>query len=354
MASVAESLQDLIAGWDGLAVVSRYDREGDAWIFIALHDDTLGQASGGTRMREYPSPQDGLRDAMRLAAGMTAKWAALDFSVGGGKAVIALSRPLGNGDRERLLLSYGALVESLQGTFTTGVDMGTTPDDMVLLRKATRHVHGVDKRGLPVDPGPFTAHGVFCGQKAALDSVFGSDALEGRRVLVQGVGGVGLPLARSLAAEGAKLLINDLRPEAAEAVASDLGGEVVDGADLYSTVCDIYAPCAVGATVNETTIPLLNCRIVAGSANNQLAKREDAERIHARGILYAPDYVINGGGAMSFGLRDLGITDQDELFRRVESIGSSLAEIFAEAAERDESPLAAARRRVKRILARGR
>ncbi len=343
-------MRDLLADWDGLGVVTRFDRPTATWIFIALHDDRLGRPTGGTRLKVYATPEDGLADALRLAVGMTAKWAALELPMGGGKAVLAAARPLASEERRGLLLRYGGLVESLAGAFATGEDLGTTPDDMRLVAEATRWVHVFADAP---DPGPFTALGVFHGIRAALAARCGSDDPAGRGVLVQGVGDVGERLAELLVAAGARVLLCDLDGERAAGVAARLGAEVVPPARLLGTPCDVFAPCAVGAVLTAETIPQLACTIVAGAANNQLAEPADAARLHQRGILYAPDYVINGGGALAFGLMGMGRADPAAARAAMARIGASLREIFAEAAARDESPAAAADRRVARVLEQG-
>ena len=340
--------------WDGLGVVTRYDPAGAAWFFIALHDATLGPMVGGTRIRVYPTPTDGVRDAIRLAEGMTYKWAGISVPYGGGKGVIALSRPLPPNEREPVLRRYGRLVASLGGRFMTGQDLGTTPDDMLVLAEETLHVHGIDyATRQAIDPGPYTAFGVFVGIRAALGVACGSPSPEGKRVLIQGVGDVGEPLARRLAEDGAVVLVSDLDAGRARRVAELVGGSVIPPAEVYQTACDVYAPCAVGATINQTTIPQLACRVVAGSANNQLAEPADADRLHGRGILYAPDYIVNAGGAAAFAALKRGVRDEPELYQRVGRIEGAIAAILKEAADADESPLAAARRRVDRVLRRG-
>ncbi len=342
----------LIEAWDGNGVVVRHDRPTGAWIFIALHDDTLGPPAGGTRMKVYPALADGLRDAMRLGAGMTHKWAGLGIAQGGGKAVLALARPLDGDDKNALLRRYGALVESLRGAFVTGADLGMGPDEMAMVASTCHHVLGIDYTTMTSrDPGPYTAHGVFCGLKAALEQTFGSAELAGRTVLVQGLGGVGAPLARSIAGGGASVLLSDVAPERVESLAREIGGRPVAPESVYSTACDVYAPCAVGATLNPQTIPRLACRIVAGSANNQLLDDDDAERLHQRNILYVPDYVINAGGAMAFSRMRDGDWDRDSLMRRVDGVGTAVAEILRAAAAGGNSPLAAAQQRVELILA---
>lgn len=359
MSESNRDLQDLIADWDGVAVVARRDQPTGAWMFIALHDDTLGRPTGGTRMKPYPSPTAALRDAMWLAEGMTHKWAAVGLPFGGGKAVIAPPGPLSGEERRGLLLRYGGLIDSLHGSFSTGEDLGTDVEDMAVIAEATRHVMGSHDGGdrKPIDPGPYTARGVFHGIAAAIHHVDGG-GLAGRTVLIQGVGDVGAPLARLLRTAGARLLLADLDGGRAVGLAAELGGEpdcrVIPAEEVFDTDCDVYAPCAVGQVVNADTIPRLRCRAVAGSANNQLREpAADADRLHRRGILYAPDYLINGGGALAFGLIELGVTDPRELFSRVEAHGDSLGEIFAEAAGRNESPLTATHRRVERALADG-
>ena len=352
---VDRSLERMIEGWDGLAVVSRHHRPTNAWIFIALHDDALGGPTGGTRIKVYDTPSDGLRDALRLAEGMTHKWAAIDLPFGGGKGVLALDHEPSPTEREALLVCYGRLVETLRGSFSTGQDLGTTTEDMLFLARHTRFVHGPDRdTGRALDPGPYTARGVFAGLRAAVEHLFGSPDLKDRRILVQGAGGVGRPLADRCARGGAELLLSDLDEQRVGSVAEELVAQVVSPQDVYSTPCDVYAPCAVGATLNPATISRLRCRIVAGAANNQLGASGDAELLHERRILYAPDYVINGGGALAFGLKAQGEKSEERIGERLDGLGATLTEIFAEAREREESPLHAARRRVERVLARAR
>ncbi len=353
MAFGGESFLELIQGWDGRSVVVNYDQPTGTWIFVAIHDDTLGPAAGGCRMMVYPRPEEGLRDALRLARGMTYKWAAIELPFGGGKSVLAVPRPLEGEERRGLLHRFGALLERLRGAYGTGEDLGTTPDDMAEIASVTSHVvqmHGVQDG--PVDPGPFTALGVFEGMKAALEHVYGSDELTGRTVLVQGVGDVGRPLARMVAAAGGEVVLADVDADRAFALSVEIGGRVVKAEEVYGYPCDVYAPCAVGAILNPETIPLLECSVVAGSANNQLESDADAERLMQRGILYAPDFVINAGGAMAFGLMHLGEREPETLERRVAGIGDMLRRIFTDAAERGESPLRAAQRKVERVLAR--
>lgn len=345
-------LEDRLAAWDGLAVVSRHDAESGAWIFIAMHDARLGAPTGGTRIKTYASPAEAMHDAMRLAAGMTAKWAVVGVPFGGGKAVIAPPGPLVGEERRALLRRYGALVESLRGAFVTGEDLGVTPDDMAEVASATRHVLGGHGGGQLADPGPFTAHGVAAAMEAVCAHLDGEPSLAGRRVAIQGVGDVGAPLARLLAAAGAGLTLADTDSTRLQALAAELGAETVPVDAIYDVPCDLLAPCAVGAVLNTDTIPRLACRAVCGSANNQLATEADADRLHRRGILYAPDYVANAGGAIAFArlTQDPHATRED-LLTRVATIRQTLEAILAEAATHHESPLPAARRKVERALA---
>jgi leucine dehydrogenase len=345
-------LQTLIEEWDGHAVVTCFDRPTEAWIFIALHDPILGMPSGGTRMKVYPTPADGLRDAQRLAEGMTHKWAAAGFPAGGGKAVLALSRPLDDGERVGLLRRYGRLIASLHGSFGTGQDLGTTPQDMEVIAGETSHVLGAGGDRL-TDPGPYTARGVLAAMRAVARrlpcEVSGPGGLDSLRVVVQGVGDVGGPLTRMLAEEGAELVLTDVVEGRLRALAEELGARVVTPKEALDTPCDVFAPCAIGAVINRDTIPRLACRAVCGSANNQLELPEDADRLQERGILYAPDYVANSGGAIAFAMMADGASEA-EIVERIDGLTGVMDEILAEAEREGGSPLAAARRRVARVL----
>ncbi len=343
------SIGELIETWDGEYVVSRYDRAAQAWIFIAVHSTRLGPPLGGTRMKVYDRPEQGLRDAQRLAEGMTYKWAGIDFPLGGGKAVIALSRPLEEAERDALLEHYGELVERLSGSFSTGADLGVGPELVAVIGRKTRYTLGHSAG----DPGPFTSLGVLSGCRAVAAELFGNRDLTGRTVLIQGIGDVGVPLARRLAAAGAKLKLADIDQTRAEGLAVDVGATVVAADDVYGEPCDIFAPCAVGGVLNAQTIPQLACKAVCGAANTQLEAATDAERLHARGILYAPDFIANAGGAIGLpGLELMGMSEA-EILTRIESIQQTLRDIFQEARANNESPHHAARRLTKRVLERG-
>lgn len=345
------SWTDLIKAWPGQEVVVRYDHETDAWMFIAIHATHGTRSVGGCRMKVYGSPEEGLLDAIRLAEGMTNKWAAIDVNYGGGKAVIALSKPVTGEARKALLLRFGRMIDSLNGRYGTGPDIGTTPDDMALLATVTRYVHCYDwKIKAAYDPGIYTALGVFVGMKAAWRHVTGTDDLKSVRVLVQGVGDTGAPLARYLTKAGAVVLLNDINTEKLAILAQELNAETVPTDQVNDAACDVYAPCSVGATLDETTIPRLKCRVIAGAANNQLRTPEDGRRLLARNILYAPDYVVNGAGAVSLAMVDEG-APFDAIEKEIQKMDARLTNIFREAADRSESPVEAARRMVERRLA---
>jgi leucine dehydrogenase len=320
--------EELLRQWDGEEVVVRHDRETGTWIFVCVHSTTLGPAMGGTRMKEYASPAEALEDGLRLASGMTRKLAVAGLPCGGGKAVLAVPRIFDGDERRALLERYGELIEALGGTYVTGPDVNTREPDMDVIGSRTQHVFCRSAaNGGSGDPSIHTALGTFHGIRAALRHALGSDDLGGRKVLVQGTGSVGAKLTRLLLDAGAVVLVSDVDEERARGT----GAEIVPADGALELECDVYAPCALGATLNADSIPRLRCRIVAGAANNQLATPEDGERLRAAGILYAPDFVLNAGGAMhGIGLEQLG-WDDAELERRVEGIGDTLTQIFESA-----------------------
>jgi leucine dehydrogenase len=315
--------EELFEQWDGEEAVVRYDHESGAWMFVCVHSTVLGPAGGGTRLRVYPTPADGLADAMKLSQAMTVKMAGADLGRGGGKAVLAVPElPTGEA-RRKLLLRYGDLVSSLGGTYRTAGDMNITPQDLDVVRERCEYVYGTTGGGGNSARG--TAIAVHAGLQAAAEHAFGSPDLSGRTVLVQGAGAVGAALIALLQADGATVLVSDVDEARAEAT----GATVIPADDVYDTACDIYSPCAVGGTLNAGTIARLKCKVVGGSANNQLADPADSKRLHERGILYAPDFIINAGGVIQLvGLEDRG-WDEDELQRNLRAVGDTLREIFS-------------------------
>jgi leucine dehydrogenase len=337
------TFEELLEAWDGETAVIHRDLESGAWIFVCLHSTRLGPAGGGTRMKVYEMPAAALQDAMRLSAAMTRKLAVAGLPFGGGKAVIATPEIPSGEQRRALFLRYGDLVDSLGGTFRTSSDMNTGEADMDVIGERAEYVFGRSvQAGGSGSPAPPTAVGVFHGIRASLAHAFGSDDLEGRVVVVQGAGGVGSPLADQLADAGASVLVADIDPGRAQAVAARVGGSALPADEILETDCDVYAPCAVGGILSMEAVPRLRCRVVAGSANNQLAEPEAAELLHARGVLYAPDYVINAGGAIAIvGLEQLGWS-KSELDTALARIGETLRQIYERADARGISTAAAA------------
>jgi leucine dehydrogenase len=337
------TFESLLETWDGETAVIRRDREGGAWIFICLHSTLLGPAGGGTRMKIYPTPAEALEDAMRLSAAMTRKLAVAGLPFGGGKAVIAVPEIPSGDERRALLLRYAELVDSLGGSYRTSSDINTGEADMDVIGERTEFVFGRSlQAGGSGSPAPPTAVGVYHGIRASLEQVFGTADLEGRTILVQGAGGVGSALAGRLAAARASVVVADVDPARAQAVAARVSGDVVPADGVLEAECDVYAPCAIGGVLSAESVPRLRCRIVAGSANNQLAQAEAAELLRARGILYAPDYVINAGGAIAIvGLEQLGWSGA-ELDAALAGIGETLRRVYELAEAQGVSTAAAA------------
>jgi leucine dehydrogenase len=342
--------EELLEVWDGEEVVVHRDAPTSSWMIIGVHSTVLGPAMGGTRLNAYPTPAEGLDDALRLSGAMTLKHAAADTPFGGGKAVIAVPEIPSRGTPERrtLLLRYADLVESLHGTYVTAADMNTGETDMDTIGERTTHVLGRSKaNGGSGDPGAATAIGVFHGVRAAAKWAFGSDDLEGRSVLVQGLGSVGSRLAGQLHDAGAALLLADLDAERATTLADELGAKVVGAADVIGTECDVFSPCATGKVLSAGTIPRLRCHAIAGAANDQLATQEDGDRLREAGILFAPDFVVNAGGVIHLaGSETLG-WDDATLARRLEAIGDTVLDVF-DTAEREGISTAAAADRTAR------
>lgn len=335
-------------------VVRCEDPESGLKALIAVHDTTLGPALGGLRMWPYASWDDALFDVLRLSKGMTYKSAVAETGLGGGKSVI-----LGNPKTqksEKLFLAMGRFVDSLDGAYITAEDVGTSVEDMVIVRRATKWVtglpHAMRSSG---DPSPWTALGCYRGIVACLEEVFGSGDARGRTVAIQGCGHVGRYLAQHLAKAGARLLLADISPERVQEVAKETGGTVVDPAEILFTGCDVLAPCALGAVFNDDTIPRLKTRIVAGAANNVLLKEEHGQKLRAAGVLYAPDYVINAGGIINVSIEvEKGGYNEARSRTKVENIYNALKKVFALSKAADISTNEASNRLAEEILARGR
>ncbi|MBI2850813.1 MAG: Glu/Leu/Phe/Val dehydrogenase [Chloroflexi bacterium] len=268
---------------------------------IAIHDTTLGPALGGARMWPYKSEDEAVLDVLRLSRAMTYKAAVAGLNLGGGKAVI-----IGDPTTDKsagLFRSLGKFIESLGGRYITTEDVGTTVGDMQQIYGETKHVTGLPLGwGASGDPSPPTALGVYQGMKACAEEVFGSGSLKGKTVAIQGFGKVGSYLAVHLRDEGVKMIAADVNPQAVKKAKEEFGATIVSIDEIFDVECDIFSPCALGAILNKQTIPRLKCSIVAGSANNQLENDEDGDLLMQRQILYAPDYVINGGGIINLSL----------------------------------------------------
>ncbi|HMA59465.1 MAG TPA: Glu/Leu/Phe/Val dehydrogenase [Halanaerobiales bacterium] len=313
-------------------VVFNYDEASGLKAIIAIHDTTLGPALGGTRIWDYDTEEEALNDVLRLAKGMTYKSAAAGLNLGGGKAVII-------GDpkeikSEELWRAYGRFVQSLNGRYITAEDVNTTVDDMHIVAEETDYVTGLPSTS--GDPSPVTALGVFHGIRASADEVYGTDDLNGKVVAVQGVGHVGYYLVKHLKEAGADVVVTDIKQENIDQVVEDFGVRVVEPGKIYSVDCDIFAPCALGAVINDDTIPQLNCDIVAGAANNVLEEERHGDVLEEKGIVYAPDYVINAGGVINVYDELIGY-DRERALKRAKNIYNNIKKVY-EISKRDDIP----------------
>ncbi len=325
-------VEQVLKDWGGEFALTAYDEPSGAFMFIAIHSTRLGPGAGGTRMKTYERPADGLLDAMRLAEAMTLKMAVAGLPMGGGKSVLAVPPDLDPVTRRNLLLRHAHNVHMLAGNYRTGPDMNTNSADMDTLCEVTPWAFGRSvENGGSGSSAPDTAVGVFHGIVASVAHVYGDEDLTGKRVLVQGAGAVGEPLAEMLVKAGAHVIVSDVSLERVESLYDRLGVEVVAPASVLDTECDVFAPCATGGVIGPNEIPRLRCRIVAGAANNPLSDRSDGELLREAGILYAPDFVINGGGAIHLiGYEALG-WDQQRVEAGLVGIGATLTQIYRDA-----------------------
>ncbi len=323
-------------------VVYCYDKPTGLKAIIAIHNTVLGPALGGTRMWDYQSEGEALIDALRLARGMTLKAALSGLDLGGGKAVI-----MGDASSmktEALMRRFGRFVDSLGGKYVTAEDVNMTEEDMENIAKETKYVTGQSENaGGAGDPSPHTAYGVYQGMRAACKKAYGDDRLEGKKILVQGVGHVGTYLLEYLKKEGAELYVTDLFEEKVRTAVDRFGAVPVKPGDAYELEMDIYSPCGLGAVLNDETIPKLKCRVIAGAANNQLLD----DKLHGRmlleyGILYAPDFLVNAGGLINVGLEYLGIWEPGVVRQKVERIYDTTIEILNQSQEKNISTQEAA------------
>jgi len=314
---------------------------------IAVHNTVCGPALGGTRMWQYKNEADALKDVLRLSRGMTYKNSISGLNLGGGKAVI-----IGNSREDKsegLFRRFGQFVDSLNGKYITAEDVGISPADMVHVSQETKHVAGLP--GKSGDPSPVTAYGVYMGMKASAKIQFGSDSLAGKKVSVQGVGHVGEYLVGHLAKEGAEIFISDIHEPTLANVASKYGATVVGLDEIYDLDVDVYAPCALGATVNDETLKRLKCSIIAGAANNQLANESvHGEQVRGMGIIYAPDYLINAGGVMNCYGEVAGLPE-DEVMKMAENIYNTTLQIIENSRDQGIPTYLAANRMAEKRIA---
>ena len=306
------------------------DKDTGLRAIIGIHNTVLGPALGGTRMWKYATEWDALNDVLRLSRGMTYKSAITGLNLGGGKAVI-----LGDAKTEKtpeLMLRFGKFVHSLAGKYITAEDVGMETRDMDLVRTVTPYVTGIsEEKGGAGAPSPITAYGVFMGMKAAAKYAFGSDILEDRKVFVQGIGSVGEALVEHLTNEGADIYISDINHSKLEEVRDKYNVQIYGGGNLYAEEMDIYAPCALGATINDETLRVLKAKVIAGAANNQLAEEHrHGIALREKGIVYAPDFLINAGGIINV-YAELENYGKQEIYRKTENIYNTTFEILKKA-----------------------
>jgi leucine dehydrogenase len=321
-------------------VVFCHDRSAGLKAIIAIHNTNRGPSLGGCRMWSYTSEEEALHDVLRLSRGMTYKSAMAHLDLGGGKAVV-----IGNArtdKTEALLRALGRYVDTLGGRYIIAEDAGTSVEDMRVIGQVTRHVVGIADKvtgegGMRSgDPSPATAYGVFIGLRAAVKHRLQRDDVDGLRVAVQGVGHVGYRVAKYLHEAGAQLWVSDIYDDQAERAGADLQATVVAPERIYDQDVDVFAPCALGAVINDDTLPRLRAKVIAGAANNQLAEDRHGEELMRREMLYAPDYVINAGGLIDVAHERIGY-DRERMLRHIERIDDTLMEIF-ERAERQGLP----------------
>jgi len=313
-------------------------------VTVALHSSVLGSALGGARLWTYPTWSDALGDALRLSAAMTLKNAAAGLDAGGGKSVIALPPgTLLDADRRRAaFLDLGDVVESLDGAYRTAEDVGSTTDDMLVVSERTAHVVGLpESGGGSGEPAGPTSLGVYASLIATLERATGTDRVAGRRITIAGLGQVGGRLAVRLATEGAVLTVTDVNP-AKRSLAAELGATWVEPGEAHLVAADVFVPAGIGGVLTDEVIDALDARAVCGPANNPLADRSGADRLAQRGILYAPDFVVNAGGVIYLDLDAKHRGSRDEIMARVAGIGETLRHIYDEAESRGVTPLAAA------------
>lgn len=338
---------NLMSEFDYEQLVFCNDEKSGLKAIVCIHNSTLGPALGGLRYYEYPSEEEAIIDVVRLARGMTYKNAAAGVNLGGAKAV--LIKDPNKPKSEAMLKAFARFVEGLNGRYITAEDVGTTEDDMDIILSETDYVVGTSLRPKTSgNPSPVTAHGVYVGIKAACKEAFGSDSLEGKKILVEGIGNVGMNVVREALEEGALVYVSDINEKSIEEALS-LGAQRADQ-DPYAMDIDIYSPCAMGASINDSSLAKLKAKVVAGSANNQLAEERHGEVLKEKKIVYAPDFIINSGGVINVADELYGGYNPERAMRTVEKIYDKLGEIFEIAREENISTNKAAERLAERRL----
>ncbi len=332
IASILDFAKELPNG--GLHI--KNDPETGLQAVIAIHSTALGPALGGCRFIEYNSFEDAINDAINLARGMSYKAAIANVPTGGGKAVIMKPKELKN--REAFFSKFGQFVEQLGGKYITAMDSGTSLEEMDIIAGHTQHIASVTAENSMShgDPSPYTAYGILKGIQAAVSYKLATSSLENIKIAIKGIGHVGLDLVARVHELGAKVYISDINPAILEHCATKFGATIVDNNEIHKVACDVFSPCALGGAINKDTINELNCKIIAGCANNQLARREYGLQLHNQNILYAPDYVINSGGLI-FAHALYAKLGEAQAFEHIESIYHSLLEIFSQS-EKENIP----------------
>ena len=296
--------------------------EGDYRGFVAIHSTKLGPAVGGTRFWKYENDEAAIHDLLRLARGMTYKNALAGLPLGGGKSIMV--RPEGVIDREKIFRAHGRFVETFGGRYITAEDVGTNPDDIAIVRQETEHAAGL--HGLSGDPSPFTARGVFRAMQAAATHRWGSESLVGKTIALQGCGNVGYHLASLLHADDVRLIVSDVDQVKVDRLVKEFDAVAVASEEIYSVEADVYAPCALGGTINDETIAQIKAQVITGGANNQLLEERHGDELEKRGILYAPDYAANAGGIIN-GCRELLGWEASQSLAKVDEIYDTVLDI---------------------------
>ena len=329
-------------------VVFCHDEASGLKAIIAVHDTSLGPACGGCRMWNYSNDEEALVDVLRLSKGMTYKNALAGLPLGGGKSVI-----IGDAKRiksEELFRAFGRFLNSLGGKYYSAEDVNITTADIMIAHEETPYVSGLE--GKSGNPGPFTAYGTYLGVKAAVKHKLGKDSLEGIKVAVQGLGSVGYGLCEYLHKEGAELIVTDINQESMDRAATELGATLVGLDDIYHQDVDVYSPCALGATINDKTLEIIKATVIAGCANNQLAEPRHGDLLKDKGILYAPDYVINAGGIINVAMEHYPEEySADRSMAQVAKIYNTLLDIFQRADETDVPTHVVADQMAQQIIA---